>query len=394
MKYSKSIYIIFLILITSSVTSNASKCSDVFESAFSSDVKVNYSGTEIEIRSNLKSRIDKLTEELSNAKQNNLIVYVPVETSDGMANIKIEKDKAKSVSVSVVAQSKMNVEEFKTLIDSTRNPSAEFSRNVLNSELLPSTNIDKKKEVYLKDIYYYGVLPASLGKYDVKMIGSASSLKALSNSQLISQQKTEPSKITIVSGYPESRGDLQTIFQEEKTDSIEVWKERQDELRKVADKYDSEFIDAKKIRKIGNKKEMLQRLSRSKTIIFIVAHANGCHVRLPSGKVIDIIPEDIAKLNFIYSPFVMLRICNGIDNGYADAFLNAGASGVWVNRGVISPKNANEQVETFLEALEKNNKVNDAIQEVKTKYEDTKFNTEIFVKRIGKYMRKTLIVSN
>lgn len=44
-----------------------------------------------------------------------------------------------------------------------------------------------------------------------------------------------------------------------------------------------------------------------------------------------------------------MRICNGEENGFARAFLLAGASAVWVNHGTLKAVDANEQIRLFLE---------------------------------------------
>jgi len=56
-------------------------------------------------------------------------------------------------------------------------------------------------------------------------------------------------------------------------------------------------------------------MEQASGIVFIVAHANGCHFRLPGGETIDVSASDILNLKLTKHPFVVLRICNGIDEG-------------------------------------------------------------------------------
>jgi hypothetical protein len=109
----------------------------------------------------------------------------------------------------------------------------------------------------------------------------------------------------------------------------------------------------------------LRALESAEGIFFLVAHAEGCHFSIPGGTgAISITPADIAQLHLAKSPIVILRICDGIDNGYASAFIKAGARSVWANKGVISAKAANEQIELFMKFSSEGDSVQEAIRRV------------------------------
>ena len=75
-------------------------------------------------------------------------------------------------------------------------------------------------------------------------------------------------------------------------------------------------------------------------------------------------PADIAKLRLRPSTFVFLRVCQGEDAGFADAFLKAGAKAVWANRGVIDVAVATRQLDAFLTQMGKGATVIEAISRV------------------------------
>lgn len=129
---------------------------------------------------------------------------------------------------------------------------------------------------------------------------------------------------------------------------------------------------------LGSKEKILKKLEEATGIVFIVAHADGCHIHLPSGELVDLTPSDISKLSLRRFPFVVLRICNGIDNGYAAAFLKAGAGGVWANRGPISPETANKQTELFMGFLAKGMTVIEAARQTDLLNAHSKHSTGLF----------------
>ncbi len=112
------------------------------------------------------------------------------------------------------------------------------------------------------------------------------------------------------------------------------------------------------------KEELLSELGRLDGIIVIVAHADGFHIQIPGHEAISINPADIASTKFSGSPFVFLRVCQGTDVGFADAFLKAGAGGVWTNRGVIDVAVANRQADSFLEQIQAKATISEAIRVV------------------------------
>ena len=96
----------------------------------------------------------------------------------------------------------------------------------------------------------------------------------------------------------------------------------------------------------------------------IVAHSDGASIRLSNGRLIPLSPSDIANLHFTKKPFVFLRVCQGQDVGFADAFVKAGARGVWTNRGSVSAATANQQAGEFLKLTRAGTTIEDAIRKM------------------------------
>jgi hypothetical protein len=119
---------------------------------------------------------------------------------------------------------------------------------------------------------------------------------------------------------------------------------------------------------MDGKQEFLSRIENAKGIVLVIAHADGATVRLPGmGGGLTITPADIAQLHLKNSPFVVLRICNAVDRGYADAFGRAGATGVWANRGIITAETANRQIAAFFEELAAGQSILESIQKIQAR---------------------------
>jgi hypothetical protein len=125
--------------------------------------------------------------------------------------------------------------------------------------------------------------------------------------------------------------------------------------------------------------DLLREIEDQTGIVFIVAHADGARITLPGGKApIDITPADIENLHLKKNPFVILRVCQGDDHGFANAFLKAGAVGVWSNRGVIRADVAIQQVRLFLDRLGASGNTLDAIVHVMSQNSNAAANSTLF----------------
>ena len=114
-----------------------------------------------------------------------------------------------------------------------------------------------------------------------------------------------------------------------------------------------------------SKTDLLSALEDAEGIIFIVAHSSGTHIVFSSGDRIEITPADIAKLRFRRNPFIFLRVCFGADDGFASAFMKAGAMAVWANRGVMEAPFAVRQLASFLGEIRGGLSIYAAIQRVR-----------------------------
>jgi hypothetical protein len=112
------------------------------------------------------------------------------------------------------------------------------------------------------------------------------------------------------------------------------------EVRQLAAAHQFRVIGLSEMRSFGSRDELLSAIANSKGIVWIVAHSDGCWIKLSTGESVEVHPSDIADLKLVHSPFVMIRVCDAGDTGFAEAFLKAGASAVWVNKGVVSAQSA------------------------------------------------------
>ena len=301
------------------------------------------------------SKLTDLRNQLSKLPAEGVVVYAPVETQGGMATVRFETQRGGiPIKQEVVAQSILTAREFKEMLDVARQPSAAAFRAELREMLLPKDlSHDKGKVVFFKDLFYYGLLPETFNLEGATTIGSQDMAVAYAKRVALERLKPDVSKFTAIMGYPETQAEYDVVFGEQKSAALTEWQGHASDLRSVGKESGFEVLSTSQLKDLGSKESILKKLEEAKGIVFIVAHADGCHIRLPGGEVVELTPPDIAKLSLRQSPFVVLRICNGIDNGYAAAFIKAGASGVWANRGKIDPQTANTQIRLFMGFLRK-----------------------------------------
>ena len=370
----------------------SSKCSELFQSIFSPSVVFKVGDKSISINSMLKDKLDNLKQGLINSKATNVVVYVPIETSKGIANIRYEYiDKNENIDENLIANTDMTLDEFQSLMKISQSPSASFVRNTLERTLFKANANDSDKLIFFKDIYYYGMIPPLFNKGNAIMLGDHAPSEAISNLDRLKKMKINTKDISLFTGYPDTTEDYLTVFGDTNSDDLGIWIENLKQLKLTAEKHNVKFFSSQEFRSLTTKDKLLKQLEESKTIIFIVAHANGCHVKIPGGGQIDIVPEDIENLSFKYMPFVMVRICNGVDNGYADAFLKAGACGVWINRGIISPKTANDEVERFLSSIDNHSNIIEMINAVQGEGANSKYGSGLFVQYYKTIQHKLII---
>jgi hypothetical protein len=270
----------------------------------------------------------------------------------------------KPVLEEVVATTSISETDFKKLLSSAQQPSAEAYREELRNKFLGTNLRDAGKTVFFKDVNYYGLLPRNFGSENALALGSLSISTALMNDQALRSLKATPQSFTAFMGYPEDASDMDKVFGDQKTASIDIWQKRAEDFRQIATEHGFQLFSASELKTLQTKEGILKQMEQATGIVFIVAHANGCHIRLPGGETVDIAASDILNLKLAKHPFVVLRICNGIDEGFASAFMRAGAQAVWANRGVIDAAIANRHIDLFMKALGEGSSVYDAVQKV------------------------------
>lgn len=340
---------------------------------------------EIEVDLRDYNHIRVLRKQLIDPKLGAVVVYVPVRVfSDGvekMNMLRFESDEKGQpiIREEVLAETVMSAQEFRDFLAAAQNPRASAFRTQLRERLFSEdSKADKGKMVFFKDLFYYGLLPKTFGIKGAITIGSGTVREAYQKSIELTRFKLKPNMFTGFMGYPETQAEYEAVFGGKPAADLKTWKNHAAELRNIASEYNFEILSATEFEKLGTKQQILSRFEEAEGIVFIVAHADGCHIRLPSGEVVELTPADISRLSLKKSPFVILRICNGIDNGYANAFVRAGARGVWANRGTIDVSIANKQVKLFMDFLHKGFSVMDAANEVDLNDKHSKVATGIF----------------
>jgi hypothetical protein len=190
-------------------------------------------------------------------------------------------------------------------------------------------------------------------------------------------------------GYPETDADLAAMYRSEAKPSLDEFQRHLKRLQLIATEHKVQLVTAGDIREIGAKRKILDAMQQAQMILFVIAHSSGVMIRMPAGEVIEISPQDIESLKLASSPFVVLRVCNGLENGFAQAFMKAGASGVWANRGTISAEVANRQIELFMDQLSRGRSVLDSIQHVNLQEENSRTATTVITELF--FLGKTLL---
>jgi hypothetical protein len=289
-----------------------------------------------------------------------LVVYVPVETNVGIAMLRFETQSSSLLS-NVVTENPVAPSDFRARLKLAQQPWAATAREELGRSFRPAeyAERDKGKTVFLKDISHQGSLPSSFEIEDASLLSSPVR-EAFAKRQVLNDLKIDAKDLIALLGFPENSTDYSSIFGGKPAGGLEVWKDSSDNFRKLAIDTGMRLISSKEIGEAGSKERVLSQLQESRGIIFIAAHAAGARIPLPGGD-IELTPNDIASLKFKNSPFVVLRICSGAESGFAEAFIKAGAIGVWANRGLIRPAETNAQIKAFLTEINSGKSVNDAI---------------------------------
>jgi len=334
--------------------------------------------------------INVLDRQMRSLHTPNVVVYTPAEIAGGfIVNVRMETQEGLPPKVEVFGDGSLSKTQFEKLLNGAHQPSAKAYRDELRDRLMPSNaDIDSGKTVLFLDIDFYGLLPRMLGADEAGSLGSLTLGAALLHRTELGSLKPRPADFTAFMGYPETESDRLAVFGTQAAAKLETWQMLSTSLRTIGQEHGLKVVGAKEMKSLGSEEKILAELENAKGIIFILAHTQGCHVRLPGGEVVELTPSTIAGLKLKNSPFVVLRICNGVDGGYASAFMRAGASAVWANRGVISAEMANQHVTTFLKSIKEGQTALEAIRSVEAAYPESKPSLGLFTK-VLRYVAET-----
>jgi hypothetical protein len=303
----------------------------------------------------------------------NAVVYVPIAAEGGITTLRIAHE-AGGVQMAVVARSTLTLEQFEKRVRLAQETSAEPMREQLRRSLVPADVRDQGRTIFVRDLNYHGLLPRSLGIRDGVMLSTTSVPQALANLRRL-QQSQPNAQIAGLIAFPRTRAEFERTFDKNPRSTPDVWRKMHDDAVSIAHENGVQLPSSNG----GLTRAELQRaLENADGIIFVLAHAEGCHIKLPNGTEAVISPEDVARLKLKKHPFVVLRICQGEDNGFADSFMEAGASCVWANRGTIYASESNRQLEMFLKAVRAGDSIVKAIQKARDASRAAEVSTGIY----------------
>ncbi|MFO0365590.1 MAG: hypothetical protein ACK55F_13020 [Acidobacteriota bacterium] len=262
--------------------------------------------------------------------------------------------------------------EFRKWVFSARNSSNDWAWRKI-APLIDQDGKDEGKRVFFVDDGAYQILPGAFRRENALVVGSGSISRAIRANAELQEVKGPGLRMTALFGIPESEAEYQATFNEAPSDQarfgqLETWKVAAKKARSsfISANGDTDAIQI--LAGLGtapqSKAAVLKSLEKMEGGVFIVAHSAGARIILATGERIEISPKDIETLKFVHSPFVFLRVCFGGDNGFAQAFLKAGARMVWTNRGALDVHLAVSQAEAFLSGLKSGLSIADAARAV------------------------------
>src|SRR5262249_31683881 len=149
-----------------------------------------------------------------------------------------------------------------------------------------------------KDVGFYGILPNSFDEPGAVAVGSRSIRTALANLLKLAIDRPAVSEFKAFGGFPETEAGYRVVFgSRPSAQDLAPWRTAVGELSGLASEYGVQTYAGGVLRAVGSKSALLREFENAAGILFLVAHANGCRVILPSGQTIEITPEDIATLH-------------------------------------------------------------------------------------------------
>ena len=311
-------------------------------------------GKSLLLDSKTADKILDLRRQMSELPESGIVVYSPVVSAGNMVMLRIEARGSAQPALVSVRETKWNTRTFGTALAAAQQRGGEFFRRDLQRQMITeNAQQDLGKTVFFFDPESYGLVPTAFQQENSYILASPKIGQAMSNLSSLRSNGPPASGFVALLGLPSNEAEYKAVFGENKKfGDLTEWQQHSHEAQAA--------LAGHGIRVIGGgekmppaKEQVLHGLEDQPGIIFLVAHADGAHIFLPgSGHPIDISPSDIASLHFTKKPLVILRICQGEDHGFANAFIEAGAGAVWANRGVIRADVAIQQIKLFLDGLD------------------------------------------
>lgn len=180
----------------------------------------------------------------------------------------------------------------------------------------------------------------------------------------LAEQKLRPSDFQVFSGLPTNPEEYRSVFPDHSQTTIDerlpAYQEAQRQLQTDSREFGAQMVDG--LTDPMDIALFLKRIKAAKGVIFIDAHHEGGSVWLPAFN-LRLQPADFEGFTFDSHPLILLRVCNGADPsaGLVQAFMKAGASGVWANTEAIT---AGEAVEQFRRIMQSARKGNDTVLQI------------------------------
>jgi hypothetical protein len=324
----------------------------------------------LDLSSSTRQRIETVRSELRKPEVSGVVVYAFVSTEKGIAVIRFESFGSNAqFSEEVVVRSKRSAEDLRQIINAARQEDNVYYRTMLQDDYnFGHPERDQGKLVFLMDTDALGVVPQSFDLPDSVVFASPSLTNAVSNFSKLSQPSQTGESYAALFGLPRTESEYVKVFGvpsgNQRYAPLSEWLQHSNSQEELVRDHQLRALKANGTTALDRKVDLLHQLEAQMGVVMIVAHAEGAEIRVSDTETIRLTPKDIAGLHFNHSPFVFLRVCQGKDEGFANAFLTAGAAGVWANRGPVGAGIANRQAAQFLEKLQSGMSILSTIKQI------------------------------
>jgi hypothetical protein len=310
--------------------SNAAECEWLLGHVGHSQTLV-LAGRSLLLDSTTSAKIKDLQSQLAALTRHGIVVYAPVISSGHLVMLRFETEIQPQPARVEVRETKWNSLTFRTALIAAQQPGGDFFRRDLQRQMIPEQpGLDDGKTVFFFDPEGYGLVPQAFKLQKSFILASPRIRDAVENLQLLQTQRRPPSEYVAVLGLPSTEVEFRKVFGDTtKFGELPEWRKHALDAAKVASENRVRVLAGPGEKGANNKEQLLSALEKQSGIIFLVAHADGAHILLPgSTETVDITPSDIAARRFNSKSFVVLRVCQGEDQGFANAFIKAGAGAV------------------------------------------------------------------